>query len=562
MLSKKTAVLILILILSFFAIAEELKLDILWTNDIHGGIDPYDATFMNPDFPPALGGGGSHATYINDIRQDSDKEARDHLLVDAGDFFQGHPVGTVSKGRAVIEYMNNIGYDLLVIGNHEYDIGEEELKKTLSLAEFPILSCNIFDRTTGKLVDYAQPYLMFEKMGIKIAVIGVTTTDTEKMSFPENIKNVEFKPAKPALEKYIKIVKEEEKADLVFVVGHMGLPYSPEPAYQRRYKVEKTVQEERRWGYDAQEIAHEVEGIDFMVGGHIHKGFAEPWEDPVTHTLVVQGYAYGSGIGHITLKIDPQTKTISGYELPAIREGMMVTMFEDEFIPETDIAAAIKKQQEIAEAGMDEVIGTASIHLTKAGDAQSLVGNMVCDAMIWATDADFSFLNLGGIRGEISKGPITYRDVFNVMPFDNALVVMEIDGKLLKDIIELRVSGSRHGLRTSGIEVVFNRTRDDFDRVTSLKIQGKEWKADKIYKVATTDFLLQGNAGLTMLTKVPEDQVTMLESTLRDNIVEYIRKNSPVRSAVDQRWQRDDNSELTDWMKSELQNQEMSLGNK
>jgi 2',3'-cyclic-nucleotide 2'-phosphodiesterase (5'-nucleotidase family) len=305
-----------------------------------------------------------------------------------------------------------------------------------------------------------------------------------------------------------------------------------------------------------------VEGIDFMVGGHIHKGFAEPWEDPVTHTLVVQGYAYGSGIGHITLKIDPETKTISGYELPAIREGMMVTMFEDQFIPEPEIAQTIKKQQEKAEEGMDEVIGSASIHLTKAGDAQSLVGNMVCDAMVWAGDADFAFLNLGGIRGEISKGPVTYRDVFNVMPFDNALVVMEIDGMLLKEIIELRISGSRHGLRTSGIKVVFNRTRPDFDRITSLKIQGEEWQADKIYRVATTDFLLQGNAGLTMLTKVPEEKVTFMETTLRDNIIDYIRQNSPVSARIDDRWVRDDDSQPTQALKNELSKTGEKTGSK
>ena len=544
---------------SALLIAEDLRLDIMWTNDIHGGIDPYEATFMNPDFPPTLGGGGSHARYIDMIRDKSNAE-RDNFLIDAGDFFQGHPIGTVTKGKAVVEYMNKVGYDLLVIGNHEYDIGEDELKVTLALAKFPILSCNIFDRTTGELVNYAKPYKMFEKMGLRIAVIGVTTTDTKMMSFPENIKNVEFRPAKPEVEKYIKIVKEKENADLVFLVGHMGLPYSPEPAYQNRYGKNNEEQEERRWGYDAQEIAHEVKGIDFMVGGHIHKGIAEPWEDPVTHTLVVQGYAYGSGIGHITLKIDPQTKTISGYELPAMREGMMVTMFEDEFIPEPEIAETIAEQQQLAEAGMDEVIGTATIHLTKDGDAQSLVGNMVCDAMVWAGDADFSFLNLGGIRGAISKGPITYRDVFNVMPFDNAMVIMEIDGKLLKDIIELRVSGSRHGLRISGGKVVYSRKRPDFDRVTSLEIHGEPWQADKIYRVATTDFLLQGNAGLAMLTKLPDSQITYLESTLRDNIVNYIKNNSPVSAKIDDRWDRDDKSKISSSLQKELSN--MGMPNK
>jgi 2',3'-cyclic-nucleotide 2'-phosphodiesterase (5'-nucleotidase family) len=539
----------LILIILLFGItfvwAEDLLLDVLFSNDIHGGIDRYEATFMNPDFPPMLGGGGSAATYINNVRELSDGNLRDNLLVDAGDFFQGHPVGTITQGRAVIKYFNMIGYDLSVVGNHEFDLGEDVLIETYKLAEFPILSCNIIRKGTNELVEYVQPYIILEKMGVKIGIIGVTTTDTDKMSFPDNIKNVEFLPAKESLEKYVKIVRDEG-VDLLFVVGHMGLPYYPEPVYRSRYidKPETTV--ERNWGYDAQELAHEVEGIDVFFGGHIHKGFPEPWEDPLTHTLVLQGYAYGSNIGHITFKIDKETKTLSGYEVPAIKEGVMVTLFDDEFIPDEEIADTILVMQKIAEAGMDKIIGDAAINITKSGTGpQNMIGNMVCEAILDYTGADFSFMNLGGIRDELLAGPISYRDVFNVMPFDNQVVMFEVDGKFLKDIIETRVNGSRHGLRVAGVQVVINRKRSNFDRVTKLIIGGEPWDADKTYQIATTDFLLQGNAGLALLTKIPESQITRYEQDLRDVIIEYIKKYSPVTTRIDNRWKRDDKSELS-----------------
>ncbi|MCK4654477.1 MAG: bifunctional metallophosphatase/5'-nucleotidase, partial [Candidatus Cloacimonetes bacterium] len=262
-------VLIFILSCYCFLLAENLLLDVMFSNDIHGGIDRYPATFMNPDFPPMLGGGGSAATYIKSVRELSNGISRDNLLVDAGDFFQGHPVGTISEGRAVIKFFNMIGYDLSVVGNHEYDLGEDVLIETYKLAEFPILSCNIVRKGTDDLVDYVQPYIIIEKMGVRIGIIGLTTTDTALMSFPDNIKNVEFLPAKEALEKYIKIVKEQG-VDLLFVVGHVGLPYDSESAYQNRYIKNKTNQEKRYWGYDAQELAHEVEGIDVFFAGHIH----------------------------------------------------------------------------------------------------------------------------------------------------------------------------------------------------------------------------------------------------------------------------------------------------
>ncbi|MCD6181248.1 MAG: bifunctional metallophosphatase/5'-nucleotidase [Candidatus Cloacimonetes bacterium] len=519
--------------------ADDLLLDVLFTNDIHGGIDSYAATFINPDFPPQLGGGGSAATYIKDVRQMSNGRTRDNFLVDAGDFFQGHPVGTVSKGAYVVEYFNQIGYDLTVVGNHEYDIGEEALMETYSKIKLPVLSCNIVRKGTKELVPYVTPYIIREKMGVKFGIIGVTTTDTQQMSFPENIKNVDFLPAKVELQKYVDLIKDS--VDVVIVVGHMGLPYDPQPAYDRRYLSGRTYSGERRWGYDAQELAHEVKGIDVFFGGHMHKGVSKPWEDPDTHTLVIQGWAYGSSIGHITLKIDPVTKTLAGYQLPAIREGALLTLFEDEFLPDAEIASSIAANQAIAEEGMDDIVGEAAMHLSKFGNgAQSLIGNLVCESMLDYADADFAFLNLGGVRGELKMGPISYRDVFNVMPFDNQIVMMEINGAFLKEIIEFRVSGGRHGLRVAGVTVEYSKKRKNFDRVTKLLVGGEPLDPDKIYRVVTTDFLLQGNAGLSMLTKVPEEQVTRYEMNLRDAIVEYIRKNSPVTAKIDNRWVQKD----------------------
>jgi len=548
----KRLCLIFILLNLNFIYADDLILDVMFTNDIHGGIDRYKATFINPSFPPELGGGASAATYINEVRGLTDKKNRDNLLVDAGDFFQGHPVGTMTNGKAVIDYMNMIKYDLSVVGNHEYDILEEELIETYKTAKFPILACNIVKRGTTELVDYVQPYIIVNKMGLKIGIIGVSTTDTEKMSYPENIKNIDVLPAKDELEKYVKIVRSKN-VDILIVVGHLGLPYEPEPAYQKRYIKESNYEKTRYWGYDAQEIVHEVEGIDVLFGGHMHKGFAKPWEDPDTHTLVFQGYAYGSSIGHITLKIDKDTKTISGYKIPAIREGVLVTVFEDEFIPNKLIGDKILAQQKIAEAGMDEIIGEASIYLSRLGSGpQNLIGNLVCEAMKEFTDADFSFINLGGIRADISSGPITQRNVFDVMPFDNQIVMFEVDGKFLKKIIETRVEGGRHGLRVAGIEVVVNRKRKNFDRITKLLIGGEPWKADKIYKITTTDFLLQGNAGLALLTQISEDQITRYETNLRDSIVEYIKNNSPVSAKIDKRWKRDDKSVPTNELLEEL----------
>lgn len=542
------SVLILALSISF---AEDLRLDIMWTNDIHGGIDRSEATFMNPDFPPQLGGGASAATLIKHIRTWSDKD-RANLLLDAGDFFQGRPVGTVTNGRSVMDYLNLIGYDALTLGNHEFDITQEELIETLSMANFPILSCNVIDTRTGEIPWYAFPYTIVNRLGLRIGILGFTTTDTKFMSFPGNIKNLEFVNAKESVTKYIKILREEEKVDLLIVLGHAGLPYDNKETYLARYDASGNPRyKERRgnWGYDAQEIAREVDGIDLFVGGHIHKGWPHPWIDPVTHTMVVTGYAYGSNLGLITLTIDPETKTISGYETPAIREGMMITLFEDQFIPDPEASELIEAYVEEAEEGMDEVVGHAGVHLSRQNiDAQSPMGNTIVDAMRHMIDADFSFLNLGGVRAEIGLGPVTYRDIFEVMPFDNMLISFDCTGEFLKRIIETRVEGSRAGLIVSGVNVVYSRSRPSWDRVTHLKVGGEPIDPDKIYTVATTDFLMQGNAGLTLLTSVPSDDIVNHNINLRDAIVHYFRTNSPMKTRIDDRWKRDDNSKKEPWL--------------
>lgn len=544
----KYLILAVLLLALSLAAAEDLRLDVIWSNDVHGGIDRAQATFMNPEFPPQLGGGASAATLIKQIRS-WQSPRRQSILVDAGDFFQGRPVGTVTHGRAVIDFMNYIGYDAMTIGNHEFDILQDDLISTLELAEFPILTCNVIDERTGKVPHYAVPYIILERMGMRIGILGFTTTDTEKMSFPENIKHIKFLDEKESVTKYVKILREEEKVDILIVVGHAGLPYDVESTFLSRYDAQGNRRNERRtahWGWDAQEIAREVEGIDLLIGGHMHRGVPKPWIDPVTHTMVIQGYAYGSNLGLITLTIDPETKTVTGYESPAIREGSMITLFEDQFIPDPEAMEMIEAQVAIAEEGMDEIVGYAGVHLSRTNvDAQSPMGNTIVEAMKFRVGADFSFLNLGGVRAEIKSGPVTYRHIFDVMPFDNMVVSFTCDGEFLRRIIETRVEGGRAGLIVAGANVVYSKKRPNFDRVTSLKIGGQPWDPNKIYTVVTTDFLMQGNAGLNLLMQVPEENITYHQINLRDAIVHYFKENSPVRTRIDDRWKRDDNSEPT-----------------
>jgi len=526
-----------------------MRLSVVFTNDIHGGIDPSGATFMNREFPPPLGGGASAMTYIERLRSRAAEEGGHVLLLDQGDIFQGTPVGNYRKGEAVVEYFNHIGLDAWTIGNHDFDEGAENLWHLVRTAQMPVLSANLVQEGTGEPIEGIVPYILREYDGVKVAIIGVTTTDTPKMAFPDHVAGVDFLPEIPTIERYVREVRERG-ADLVFVTGHVGLPYDPVAAYAEMIRSEEEAAsgareplEQSKWGPSVMEIAHKVPGIDVIFGGHIHKGFDKPWEEPSTHTLAFQTYGRGSGLGHVDLLVDRGTKTLVGYELADYR-GALITLFEDEWWPDGATSEMIGAMVAEAEQGMDEIIGWAEIDLTRGGEGETRMGNVVCNAMLEEAAADFAFSNLGGIRDEIPAGPVTARQVFRVLPFGNRLTILEVDGRLLKEIQKYRVSADHHGLYIAGGRVVYSKTRPDYDRVTTLEIGGEPWSPERTYRIVTTDFLVAGNAGLYMLPKVPQEQKITTSTTDMEAVVHYIRRHSPIGNPMDGRWLRDDDAQM------------------
>ncbi len=524
-------------------------LSVIFTNDTHGGIDRTGATFMNREFPPPLGGGASAAAYIGQLRERASAEGNHVLVVDQGDIFQGTPVGNYRKGESVVEFFNHVGVDLWTVGNHDFDEGAENLWHLIDMSEMPVLSANLVWNETGEPVEHVEPYVIKEYDGVKIAIIGLTTTDTPKMTFPGHVESVAFLPEIDTAAKYVEEVRQKG-ADIVFVSAHMGIPYDPEAGYEAIIEEEeeqlllggeREPVEEGTWGANAMEIAHSVPGIDVFFAGHIHKGFDKPWEEPSTHTILFQTYGRGSGVGHVDLLIDTASKSLVGYELPSYR-GDLITLFEDEWWPDAETADMVGRMVDEAEEGMDEVIGFSETDLTRGGEGETRMGNLVCDAMREEVTADFAFTNLGGIRDEIPAGPVTPRQVFRVLPFGNSLMVFEVDGRFLKEIIEYRVSADHHGVYMSGGKIVYNKTRPDYDRITSFTVGGEPWSPSRTYRVVTTDFLAAGNAGLYMLPTVPETQKRRTSTTCMDAVVHFIARHTPIHVELDGRWARNDDA--------------------
>jgi len=523
------------------------RLHLIWTNDLHGHIAPEPARFMNPEFPPPLGGAASAAAYIKRVREEAAAKGEDVLLVDVGDIFQGTPIGNKTEGRAVIEYFNAIGYDFLVPGNHDFDLGRDVAEDLARRSEFPWVAANLVEAATGEVVDWCVPTLMLEAAGVKIGVVGIITPGTAQMSFPENIKGLEFLPMAPTIAKY-RDELEAQGADIIFLAIHEGLPYDPKAGWERiaGAGATETEVESGQQGYHAanysgagipnlMELVNQVPGIDIAVGGHTHRGYQEPWIDPVNHTMCFETFGNGSSIGHVILLVDPDLGEVVGWERSHDR-GTIITLFEDQHWPDAEIARVIEPHHAAAQLEMARVVGEAAVPLSRGGAGANVMGNLVTDAMRTRFDADFSFQNLGGLRADLPAGPVTAGDIFSVLPFGNELVIIEVDGRVIRRIIERKLTGNSNGICISGAEVAYDTGRPDWDRVVELTVGGEPWDPDRTYRAVCTNFLLEGNSGLDFLTAIPPEAVMPTQERTAEAVEWYLEQNSPVRPRIDDRW--------------------------
>ena len=521
-----------------------LRLHLMWTNDVHGHIAPEPARFMNPAFPPPLGGAASAARYIKAVRAKAEAAGEEVLLVDVGDMWQGTPIGSKTEGTAVIEYFNAIGYDFAVPGNHDFDKGRDNAERLARMSNFPWVCCNLVEEETGEIVDWVLPELMIDVQGIKIGVVGIITPSTKTMSFPKNVMGLEFLNMPEKVSEYRDRLKSDG-ADLIFLAIHEGLPYDSKEGWKRIAGGEETETAGEQagtfgtnysnYGMNLMELVHEVPGIDFAVGGHTHKGYHEPWIDYVNHTMCFESFGNGSSIGHAILLIDRKTKSLIGYEGSHDR-GTLITLFEDEIWPDPEIQEVIRPYHEQAEAEMQKVVGRSAVALPRGDAGSNLVGNLVTDAMVEYFKADFSFQNLGGLRANLPGGNLTSRDIFSVLPFGNELVVVDMDGRMVRRIIERKVAGTSAGLVIGGAKMSYDPGRVDYDRVVELEINGEPWDPNRIYKVVCTNFLMEGNSGLDFLTGIKGDKIVPTGITTMEAVEHYLELHSPVRPRVDDRW--------------------------
>lgn len=489
---RKTALIILsVIIIGVIANApvradENRTLVIIHTNDLHGRLRPHMNKRISRDKP--VGGMPYIASIINNIRRQHPGKT---LLLDGGDVAQGSPVSNKFKGVSAIEAMNALHYDAATVGNHEFDWEISGLLKMMAKSNFPWLGANIIrTRYPRLLMRGLKPYVIKEVNGVRVGILGLTTPDTPTTTGGQKLGSIKFASPKKTALKYIPEMKRKG-ASLIVVLSHLGIG-------------------------DDIKLAERVGSIDVIVGAHSHSAMKYPKK--VRNTIIVQAGAYGSYVGVLKLKISPKTKMIKSYTA----KGALIPVTHDNVKPDPEVMKIVQKYGRIIDKEMGEVVGVAAGDIEKKkkrGRTDTCLGNLITDAMRDYTGADAAILNFGGIRANIYKGNITLETLHTVLPFKNMVVGMDIPGKNLKDVLERRVWGGGVA-QVSGLEYKLDLTKKIGQRVSDLKINGKPYQTDKIYRLATVDFLLSGGDKY----KFKQYSNVKVHPVIRDVLKAYVKK--------------------------------------
>ncbi len=514
--------LVSLVIIPITAFAETANLTILHTNDHHGHFAKF-----NPYPVMDVGGMAAQSTLINIVRAEVEKKGGHVLLLSAGDINTGIPESDLLDAEPDVKIMNILGYDAMTLGNHEFDNSRDVLLKQQEWAEFPFLSANIVKKDSGEPL--VEPYIIKEFDGLKVAILGLTTEETPILTLPENTADLEFKSVIKTAQELVPVLRE--KADLVVVLTHLGF------------------YEEAGGGYNSPgdiKLAQEVPGIDIIVGGHSHTFIKEAQK--VGDALIVQAGAYSESVGRLDLTIDTEANKVTDYTYRLIPvnmkkrvkyNGKKYYMFVDKgYVEDKEILKALEPYVDQADELLTQPVGEALVELaggkTTSRSQETNLGNLITDGMRAKTSAEIAFQNGGGIRATIAPGPITYRDILTVQPFGNTLVLLDMTGEQVMDVLNYAATiepGNGGFLHVAGLKWTINRTKEPVV-AENVMVGDAPIDLQRTYKVVTNNFMASGGDGYKMLKDIPAVDTGFVDA---DATKEYIQQFGKVEPKVEGR---------------------------
>ncbi len=479
--------------------AQQWDLTILYSNDLHAHLEPHKVPWVSET--RLVGGFANIATLVK-----REKAANPYTVYfDAGDYFTGPYISSLTKGEAIIDAMNYLGLDAACVGNHEFDHGWQNAREQFKKAKFPILNGNIFEKGTDKL-HWNNPYIIKKVNGIRIGVIGMhgkfafydTTSD-------EMIQGVDARDEEVYLRRYITELKD--KADIIVLLIHEGIPGRQSTTGAK--DVARNLQRDI-------ELAKNVPGIDIIVTGHAHQGTPQPLVS--NGTIIVSTDAYTIELGKLEITYDKKTDKVTSFK------NTLNYLYDDEVPDDEQMLKVIGKWKDKLKQITDEVVTTSPAALTRSYGEESNMGDMVADAMLNAhPEYDFAVTNSGGLRQDIDAGVVRVGDLISAFPFPNTIVQLQMKGADMRAIFE-HGAGLTNGILqvSKGVEVVYDESKPVGSRIVKCNINGVPLDDGKTYKVLTSNFLADGGDGFLVFKKTLSYKNTGVE--MLDSMVKYLKK--------------------------------------
>jgi 2',3'-cyclic-nucleotide 2'-phosphodiesterase (5'-nucleotidase family) len=479
-------------------------LRVLATSDLHGQLEPrvWDWSQGRP-----VGGVAAMKPWLDSLSRACGCTS---FRLDAGDEMQGTALSNATYGRGTVDAMNAMGFDAAAIGNHEFDWSIDTLRQRMSEAKYPFLSANI---TTGSgRPDWAKPWTLVTKYGTRVAVIGLTTTETPTATAPRNVQGLTFGNGAEAIKRYLP--EARAAADYVIVVAHVGATCDSGMGGACHGEI--------------LDVARQLDSgsVDLIVAGHSHQRV----NTVVNGIPIVEAQSSGRSIGVVDFV------RVGGRREVRIQ---LVTPYADQVRPDATLTEALGRQQQAVRNITERTVGRLKFPLKREG-AEYGLGRLIADAQRSAGRADVAIMNNGGIRADLPAGPITWGNVYQVQPFQNRLQRLTVKGSVLQEALENCVAGDGDRLpdcHVAGVEVWYDARKPAGKRIDRIRFEnGKNIEKDRTYTLVVSDFMATGGSGFRMLSSSPREDLDVLDV---DAFIRYLTVlRSPVEAPAAPRFHR------------------------
>ena len=462
---------------------------ILHTNDMHASFIPHEALWVKGSPKPMVGGFKELFFIVDSIRH----ARKATLLLDAGDVMTGNPITEReyegAMGGALFKMMDMIGYDAWAPGNHDFDVSQENLIRLTHIAEFPTVSANLVN-VQGAYPVGNKPYVILTVGGLKVGIVGLISQDLYGLVNQNNLVGIKVLSPVETLQKYADELAQ--RTDIVVALTHQGVE-------------------------DDSVMAVNLRGVGIIVGGHSHTRLRKP--KVVNNVVIVQTGSNCENLGELEV-------TVENHRVVKF-DGKLIPLWVRPERPSNALSGLVDSMQAAIDKDYSEVIGTLDGDWIR-GNGASAIGSFVSEAQRLAAHADVAFMNTHGIRKDLLRGPMTKRDLFEVLPFRNILTTFQLSGNQLLGVLHYYLE-HRSGIQIAGLTCTWSMNPDSSVTLADVRVQGKLIENDRMYVCAASDFFV-GEARHYIGMELP--QVTFLKETLFEAVEHAVKSEKQITPKI------------------------------